>query len=138
MTRFPRVLASVLLLVGLLVVTASPVAAATAKRTWQATIGTSRVLGSATVTLYPTYTGAVRVSLVGLTPNTTYQVMIYKGLCRTPTALAKLSGVRTDGSGDGSRTSSLSFRSGVAVWTAASRGSIGIRVATGEIGRAHV
>jgi len=48
MHRPPKLLLGFVLLIGLLTVFASPVAAASPKRTWNATIGSSRLLGSAT------------------------------------------------------------------------------------------
>jgi hypothetical protein len=132
MRSTPRLLGGFVLLIGLLVVTATPVAAATPMRTWSATIGTSRVLAAGTLTLYPSYTGATRVTLFGLSPGTTYQAMIYKGTCASPTAVVRLPGIPTDAAGNGVRTAALNFGQGVAAWTAASRGSIGLRVATGS------
>ena len=132
MTRSPRLLAGFLLLLGLFSAFATPVAAATPKRTWQATLGGSRLLGSATLTLYPSYSGTIRVSIQGLRPSTTYSAMIYRGTCRTPTALARLPGIRSDASGNGSRTTSLTVAHGAAIWTTAANGSIAIRVADGS------
>src|SRR3954469_14820874 len=94
-----RLLAAFLLLFGLLAIVATPVSAATPRRTWNATIGTSRLLGSSTLTLYPSYTGTIRVGVQGLNPSTTYSAMIYKGTCSSPIALVRLPGIRTDDAG---------------------------------------
>ena len=131
MTRFPRLLGGLVLLVGLLTITATPVAAATPKRVWQATIGSSRVLGAASLTLYPSYTGSARISIRGLNPRTTYQAMIYKGTCARPTALVSLPGIRTDAAGNGLRVTALTAENGVAVWSTAWRGSVAVRIASG-------
>src|SRR6478609_3603886 len=97
MRQFPRFLLGFALLVGLLATFASPAAAATTpRRVWNATIGSSRLLGSATLTLNPSYTGSISVSVQSLVPNTTYSPMVYKGTCASPTALVKLPGIRTD------------------------------------------
>jgi len=132
MTRFPRLLAGFMLLVGLLVTFATPVSAATPRRTWTATLGTSRLLGSATLTLYPSYTGSAQVNLQSLKPSTTYSVTIYKGTCRTPKTLVRLSSIRTDGSGNGSKSTSIGISAGASIWTTAIAGSIAIRVANGS------
>lgn len=128
-----RRFAGFLLLVGLLLAFAAPASGASIpKRTWQATIGSSRTLGAATLVLYPSYKGSLRVSISGLKPDTTYQVMIYKGTCRSPTALVRLPGVRTDASGNGARTMSLTVNNGYSIWNTARAGSIAIRLASGS------
>jgi len=130
-TRFPRLLGVFILLVGFLAFAATPVAAATPKRIWQATIGSSRVLGTASLALYPSYVGSVRISIRGLTPRTTWQAMIYKGTCAHPTALVKLPGIRTDGSGNGLRVTALTVANGITVWSTAANGSVAVRIASG-------
>jgi hypothetical protein len=132
MRRFPRLFLGVVLLVGLLAVVVSPVSAVTPRRTWNATIGSSRLLGSATLVLLPSYTGSIRVSVQGLNPSTTYAAMIYKGTCGSPTALVRLPGIRTDSSGNGTRTTSLNLSAGASIWNTARAGSIAIRVASGS------
>jgi hypothetical protein len=132
MTRSPRLLVGFLLLIGLFGVAASPAAAATTpRRVWNATLGSSRLLGSATLTLYPSFAGTIRVSVQGLTPNVTWASMIYKGTCRSPIALARLPGIRTDDSGNGTKTSSLTVSNGASIWSTANTGSIAIRVSSG-------
>lgn len=130
--HFPKLLAGLVLLTGLLTVMATPVAAATPRRTWNATIGTSRVLGSATVTLYPNFAGNIRVSVQGLNPSTTYAASIYKGTCRAPIVLVRLPGVRTDAAGNGSRTTALTANGGTSIWATAVNGSVAIRVSSGS------
>lgn len=131
MHRPHKLLLGVVLLIGLVATFASPVAAASPKRTWTATIGSSRLLGSATLMLTPGYTGTIRVSVQGLNPTTTYQAMVYKGTCSSPTALVRLPGIRTDAAGNGARTSTLSVSGGTAIWATARAGNIAIRVASG-------
>jgi sortase (surface protein transpeptidase) len=82
--------------------------------------------------MYPAYTGSVTVNVEGLKANTTYAAMIYKGTCATPTALVKLAGVRTDGFGNGSKTTSFTRTSGYAIWGTAAHGTVAVRVASGS------
>ena len=117
---------------------AVPAAAASPKRVWQATLGTSHVVGSAVLTLFPNYTGLARVTVQGLKPATTYQAMIYKGTCRAPKSLVKLAGMRTDASGSGTRTTALSVSHGYAIWGVAMHGNIAVRVASGSEVRCSV
>lgn len=132
MHRLRHLTLGFVLLVGLVVAFATPAEAATPRRTWNATIGSSRLLGSATLMLTPGFTGSIRVSVQGLNPSTTYQPMIYKGTCSSPTPLVRLPGIRTDTSGNGTRTTSLSLSGGAAIWSTARAGSIAIRVASGD------
>jgi hypothetical protein len=131
MSRVPAgLLVSLGILAGLSATVASPVAAATPKRTWSATLSSNR--GTAQLVLDPSYRGSAAITLHGLTPSTTYAVTIYKGSCAAPITLVKLPGVRTDASGAGSRITSLSVEQGYAIWGTAYRGSIAIRAASGS------
>jgi hypothetical protein len=132
MTRPNKLVLSFALLIGLFVAFASPASAATPKRVWSATIGSSRVLALTTVTLNPNYSGAVRITTQGLKANTTYQAMIYKGTCSSPTALVRLPGVRTDVAGNAQKTMTLTVNNGYSIWSTARAGSIAIRLATGS------
>jgi hypothetical protein len=127
---FPRLAAGLVLLAELVAISASPVAAATPKRTWSATLGSNQ--GVAQLVLYPSYRGSATISVHALAPSRTYAVMIYKGSCATPTALVKLPGVRTNPAGAGSRTTSMSVYQGYAIWATAANGSVAIRVASGS------
>jgi hypothetical protein len=134
--RVPRLLGSLPLLLAAAIVFASPVAAASPKRVFRTSLTGGH--GSATLTLLTTYAGSIAVQLNALTPNTTYQLMVYKGACASPTALAKLAGVRTDATGTGSGTIQITSAQGHAIWGQASRGAIAFRAATGTERRCAV
>jgi hypothetical protein len=127
--HIPRLLTSLLLLAAGSLVLAAPVSAASPKRVWHASLNSSR--GAATLTLYPSYAGSAEISVQGLNPNTTYQAIIYKGTCASPTTLVKLSNLRTDESGEARRVTSVNQSAGYAVWATARNGNVAVRVASG-------
>jgi len=110
---------------------AVPVLGATPRRTWSAAVGGYSAFGSATLQIYGSMTGGYSVAMAGLEPNTTYAQMIYIGTCAHPTSVAKLSSFRTDGSGVGTRSSTLNSTAGADIWGTAYYHSIGIRIASG-------
>jgi hypothetical protein len=110
---------------------AVPVLGATPRRTWNAGIGGYNAAGSATLALYGSMTAGYSVGIAGLKPNTTYAQIIYIGTCAHPITVAKLSSLRTDGSGLGTRAATLNATVGADIWGTAYYHSIGIRIASG-------
>jgi hypothetical protein len=93
--------ALVIALSSMLVLTlVSPVAGATIKRTWWASLGTSGANGRITLNGYLTGDGGLQISLKALRANTTYSIRVRAGGCSTTGSLLHDGGyLKTDGSG---------------------------------------
>ena len=124
-------LAATGLLTLVVIVAAGPVSAAQMRRTWHASITGSGGGGSAVLILYTNNSGAITVTMHGLKPLTVYSEMIYKGTCAKPIVLVKLSGLKTNSTGDGTKTTSLNSVNGVAVWSVGPNGTVAFRISTG-------
>lgn len=72
---------SLVVVAGLLASTATPVAAATVKRTWSATVSTH---GTSSVAAFTTGSGHLAIHLQGLPPSTDHPVAIVRGTCSKP------------------------------------------------------
>jgi len=129
--RFVRLLLFVVLATAASSAIADPVSAAQVRRTWHATVAGSGG-GSAALTLYPNNSGSITVKMAGLKKSTTYSQMIYKGSCAKPTALVKLSGLRTSTTGAASKTFSLTAYNGAAIWSVGPTGTVAYRIASGS------
>jgi hypothetical protein len=133
--RLRRALTVTGLLTLVVLMSANPAFAAQARRTWLATITGGGAAGTAVLILYPNSSGTVTVTVDGLLPSTTYAQQIYKGTCSKPTTLVKLPGLKTDSTGHGARTMSLSSGIGVAIWSVGPTGMVAFRLSNGSSAR---
>ncbi len=116
----------------MILVTASSVSAATqVRRTWRAAVSGSGGSGSAALVLFPNNSGSITVTMKGLKPSTVYAQQIYRGSCAKPTTLVKLAGLKTNSTGEGTKTVALQPNHGVAVWSVGPNGTVAYRISTG-------
>jgi hypothetical protein len=132
--RLFTVASAVVIVATILASTASPAAAASIRRTWQAQLGVPGAGGSATLTAYWTGNGTLGLDLLGLQPSTTYPVIVYRGKCAAPIRIASLPKAVTDASGAVARTSAVSIATMNSVWTVARTAAIAIKIGTGSLG----
>ncbi len=115
----------------------SPIAAKAAplpRRLFQAVIsgGQAGPTGAVNVTVNTNNTGTLDATITTLQPSTTYALAVYQGTCAQPRIVAKLPGLKTDATGFGKRTATFAAKTGSAIWSAASAGSLAIRVSAGS------
>ncbi len=126
---------SFLLVVGLLVASAGPVAAATVKRTWTAKVSTN---GTAQVVGYTDGLGRFALHLGGLKASTSYPIRIVKGTCASP-GTTVFSFVASTSTADGriDREHGITATHMNQIWSVDRTGSgrMAIRVGSGSLAR---
>lgn len=105
--------------------------AATVRRTWTAPLGGAGASGSAVLVRYWAGNGSFTITAHGLTPSTSYAVMVYRGRCARPTALLRLPAITTDANGDATRVTGITLTQMAPVWRIAALSPIALRVASG-------
>ncbi len=124
---------AILIALGLLLTfAAAPAEALTLQRTWKTTLGTSTSRGTVTLQAYTSGTGAIRYSLKGLRPTTSYAVQIRYGSCADLGAVVqRLTTIRTSTTGTVSRADAVSSGAMHWVWLAARSPAFVVRIVSG-------
>lgn len=122
------------LLLALVVAAAAAPSAlgATVRRTWHAELGGAGASGSVVLFLNTNLTGEVQITMRGLPPLRTYKLSAYVGTCANPATVASMPTVRSSTTGGVARTVAFTNRAGGAIWLAATRSTIAIRLASGS------
>ncbi len=131
--RLPTLVAVTAMVVTLLAATASPVAAASIRRTWQSQVANGAASGQATLTRYWAGNGTLGLNLVGLAPSTKYPVIAYRGTCLKPIIVAKLPDAVTDASGNVVSTAAVSTAVMNSFWAVARTTAAAIRIGSGTM-----